>query len=137
MSCILRASGKNFNVDKFLSQTRLQPCAVFKKGEPKNKSNPNGRKSELSGINIVVSSADFDQLDEQIQDAIKFLEKNKREIKNLIEFSGADNLSEIDFAIEKRDIWMQTDYFPSKLLVLAGALGLGIRISVFPSENGK
>jgi len=137
MSCILRASGKNFDVDKFLSQTKLQPCAVFKKGKPKYQARPKGKKNEFSGINIEVSNADFNQLDQQIQDAIKFLQKNKDEVRNLIDFLGLDSESEIDFAIEKRNVRAQTDYFPPKLLVLAGTLGLGIRLSIYPCDEGR
>ena len=137
MSCVLRAAGKNFDVDKFLSQTTLQPCAVFKKGEPERKSKPTGKKNEYSGINIEVSSADLNQLNQQIQDAVRFLEKNMNEVRSLAQSPGLDIEPELDFAIEKRDVYVQADYLPPKILVLAGSLGLGIRLSVYPVDEGS
>ncbi|MEI8010890.1 MAG: hypothetical protein WCI27_00210 [Candidatus Omnitrophota bacterium] len=132
MSCMLRVSGKNFNVDEFLLQTALHPCAVFVKGAPQYKSKPNGKKNECSGINIEMSGADFDQLEEQIRDVMMFLETNFQAIRNLVVFAGSDSKAEIDFAIAERRTCVQTDYFPPALLALPGMLGLGLRVSVYP-----
>ena len=132
MSCMLRVGGKKFDVDKFLALSKLKPTDVFRKGEPRSKAKPNGKKNEISSINISVSKADFTQVNKQIADAIKFLQKNKTEIRGLTQSLGVDN-SELDFGIVKRNVAVQTDCLPPDLISLAGNLGLGISMTLYPN----
>jgi hypothetical protein len=55
-----------------------------------------------------------------------FLEHSK-----LIKFAGVENVH-LDFGIERRDTFTQYDYFPPKLLTLAGELGIRIELSQYP-----
>ena len=96
-----------------------------------------GDKNKISGINVEVSRADFNQLKVQVSDTIRFLETNKGQIEKLVKFCGAVGTIELDFAIEKRDVVVQTDSFPSRLLYLAGNLGLGICLSQYPVSDNK
>jgi len=126
---MLRASGKNFGVDTFLKKTNLKASAVFRRGEPKSVNNP--RKVYLrSGVNIVVSNASFDNIRKQVKDAIRFLEKNKAEIKRLMKFKGIEG-AELDFGASKKDQFIQEVEFPSELIVLASSLGLSIKLSQY------
>jgi hypothetical protein len=138
MSCVIRLVGKNLDVDKLMAKSKLKPAAVFRKGEPKIKTNPKSKKNEVSGIAIDVSDAGFDDLDAQVQDAIKFLGKNKNEIKKFVRLAGAAGKPQLDFAIERRNVLFQTDYLAPQLLMLAGNLGLGICLSQYPQgETGE
>lgn len=134
MSCVLRAGGKRFDVDVFLKGTKLSPCAVFRKGELIG-TDPKGEKRNMSGLNIDVGSASFDDFKRQIKDAINFLHDNKAEIKKLVKAKGLDEPPELDFAIRKRDSFAQSDLFPAKLVALAGSMGLSIRLSQYPIED--
>jgi hypothetical protein len=62
MSCVLRAAGKNFDVDTFLKKNGLTPLAVFRRGEPKSRNNLRARKNVQSSINVSVSNASFDAI---------------------------------------------------------------------------
>jgi len=131
MSCILRAAGKKFNVEDFLKISKLKPCAVYRKGEPRFKTKPKSHIATCSGVNIKVSNADFSNLKKQIKDTVKYLEKNKNEVKKLAKFPGLDSEPNLDFGIALRDVPAQSDYFPPELLLLAGKLGIGIEFSLY------
>lgn len=132
MSCILRACGENFNVDRFLAETKLKPGAIYRKGDPRLKLKPTGKKNKSSGINFEVSQAGFHQLDRQIRDAIRYLQKHKNEIKKLVKYPGVEKNCELDFGIGTKPVAVQSDQFPPQLLLLAGNLGLKITVSRYP-----
>jgi hypothetical protein len=135
MSCVLRVNGSDFLVDRFLDNSDLVPCVVYRKGEPRSSaSKSNSKIHETSGLNVDVSKADFDNLDGQIRDAISFLEQHKMELERLCRFPGVERLT-LDFGIAKRDVIAQSDYFPAELLYLAGSLEISIELSQYPIEN--
>jgi hypothetical protein len=135
MSCVLRADGSDFLVDRFLEGSELTPCTVYRMGEPRFTAiRSQGKVHESSGFHVSVSDSDFDNLHGQIQDAISFLEKNKVELERLRTFPGVERLT-LDFGIARRDISAQYDYFPPELLYLAGSLGVGIELSQYPVED--
>jgi hypothetical protein len=115
-------------VDAFLTGSTLEPCQVFYRGEPKFKTRPEGGISQCSGFNAEVSLADFCELSSQIEDAISFLQENEDEMKRLVEFAGVESV-EVDFAIEQRDVFVQSDNFPANLLLLCGQLGIELTVS--------
>ena len=59
MSCILRFWGEDFDVDAFIEQSGIAAYSIFRKGEPKYESKPDGEKNIGSGCMIEVSKADF------------------------------------------------------------------------------
>jgi hypothetical protein len=131
MSCVLRIYGKKFNLDTFLSQTSLKPSAVFRKGEPRIKDNPKGKKILQNGVNIGVSYASFHDLDGQIRDAIKFLKENKKELRRIIASKEINGIWVLDFAIKRRDVAVQCEEFPQELLLLMGSLGVTLQVSYY------
>ncbi|MGA3283941.1 MAG: DUF4279 domain-containing protein [Verrucomicrobiota bacterium] len=131
MSCLLRATGENFEVDAFLQTSKLRPNTVQHKGQLRRKNKPDGGKSEFSGLSCVVSEKDFNDLEGQIAEAIEFLKSNRVHLQKLVKFPGIEDVR-LDFGIERRDEFSQCDYFPSKLLCLAGELGIGIELSQYP-----
>jgi hypothetical protein len=96
MSCVLRVGGANFAVEELLADSQFKPSAVFRAGEPRSPSKPEGRKRAFSGFNFDVSEADFSRLTVQIKDATRFLEENKKELFRLATFSGMEEIS-LDF----------------------------------------
>ena len=75
MAAVLRACGAEFDPDRFCSESGLEPCKLYRRGEsmlPATK--PEARKHEKSGINIVVSEADFHEFPRQVAEAAAFLE---------------------------------------------------------------
>ena len=130
MPCHLEATGRNFDVDRFLKQTELKPYLVFRKGEPRFK---HIRKDELmkySGLRVNVSKAGFNNLGGQIQGAIRFLKKNKTALRKLSGFPGVKCVY-LDFGYEWREAVAQFDYLPTELIRLAGLSGIGIEMSLY------
>jgi hypothetical protein len=135
MSCVLRATGTNFDVDEFLKTSSLDALAAFHRGEVQSPSSSVTRKSDCSGMNVSVSTRDVSDLRGQIEDAIEFLSKNDRELKRLRDFPGLQRM-DLDFPIEDRDVVYQRDAFPHKLLSLLGELGIGLIVSRYPAHSG-
>jgi hypothetical protein len=123
--CVLRAAGVRIDVDKFTESSVLSPCEIYRKGEPKGR---RGRLHEKSGLNVVVSEASGDDLQQQIEDALKFLDRHGAEVERLL--SHAEEAS-LDFGIWQRGEFAHYCHFPPELLRLVGSLGLGIEISVY------
>jgi hypothetical protein len=132
MGCVLRVSGKRFDVDAFLSQSQLEPLTVWHHGEPRApSSSPTGLQNASSGMNVSVSTRVFSDLQGQINDSIGFLRTHSEELLRLKVFPGCESI-EIDFPLEDRDVAVQTDILPPDLLSLLGSLGMTLAISRYP-----
>lgn len=135
MACTLRAGGKHFDVDGFLSKSKLKPCAIFRRGEPRSSHDAKSKKRTHSGINIPVSNASLDNFRRQIRDAVQFLIKNKAEIRKLTQFKGVEGV-ELDFGTSrKEDTFILEFLFPAELTALSGNLGVEIRLSSYPVSD--
>ena len=132
MSCVLRISGKKFNLDEFLNSSSLKPSVVFRKGAPRFKRNPKDRKIVQSAVNVKVSNASFNKLDSQIKGAIKFLRTNKKELRRITTSKKIKGELVLDFGVAKRDVAAQTDEFPAELLLLLGTMGIKLQVSHYP-----
>jgi hypothetical protein len=143
--CVLRAKGKDFDVDLFLQNSPIEPCAVYRRGEPRLPgSQPQGPTCEASGFNATVSMKEWDDLGGQIADAKLFLTSHRAELDRLRSFAGVEGL-EIDFPIPLRigrnDVAVQCEHFPADLILAAGSLGIDLAFSIWPparpsSEDG-
>ena len=131
MGCVLRASGRHFDVDEYLRKSPLTDYHVYRKGEPRFSTKPRGEKNKTTGINIAISYRSFNSLSRQIKAAISFLKKNRTEIGRLARFKGLDGAPVLDFGINKRDLPGQFYCFPAELVSLAGKLGLAIELSQY------
>jgi len=138
MACILTISGENLDVEEFIQKTGLQPYKKFIKGEPTIRTKPEGKKHPFSGLSLEASGADFNQLEKQIEDAIKFLKLNKGKLRQISATKEVD-FATLDFGIELRidfeSVVYQFEHFPSELLKLAGELEIGLDISLYPSPS--
>jgi hypothetical protein len=127
VSCVLRAGGPSFDVKTFCVETSL---SVVAKHETGDRLLPSSKPAQSSGLNVIVSEADFADLGQQIKDAMAFLETNADEVRRLVSFPGVVEVT-LDFGLERRDVPAQVDTFPASLVSLAGALGLGITVSQY------
>jgi len=137
MSCVLRASGEDFEVDDFLKGSPLKALVVVHRGDARVPGSTSTDSShERSGMNISVSTREFSDLSGQIEDAIQFLSENSPELRRLRDFSSVEEI-QLDFPIEDRDVVFQRDTFPNKLLVLMGELGVGLTVSRYPTSESS
>jgi hypothetical protein len=132
MSCVLRASGIDFDADVFLKTfDYMKPCAIFKKGETRYpNSNPYGKKFDISGLNFSIGLEDHMNFNKQVDDAIDYLKKNESFIKSLVKFNGIDFVS-LDFGVEEVTGW-PTYTFPIELILAASRLNIALQISIYP-----
>jgi len=128
--CVLRASGDYFDPQGFLTDSAFVPCNVFRKGERKAQD----RSWTTSGFTVVVSEASGDDLAQQIQDAIEFLRMHREEVVRLGRFEGLDGV-DLDFGVNRKNGFLQSSYLPPELVTLAGALGVGVEISIYGEDE--
>lgn len=139
MSCLLRIAGRTLDVDAYLARPAgLSPIAVFRRGEPRFRlTEPKGKKHLRSGLNVVVSGKEDDDLAGQVKDALRFLSAKGPAIRALVRRKGVETAA-LDFGVERRaDALVQVDVFPAALALQAGKLGLSLQISHYPAERRK
>jgi hypothetical protein len=135
--CVLRVTGRQLDVDQHLAASGLTADKVFHAGEPRWMSQPNGERHEVSGFTVEVSRGSWSRLDDQANDAISFLKQHEDAIARV----GADPAVEdmrldfrVNLRIDRQTVMAQFDYFPPELVARAGALGLGLEISIYPVD---
>jgi hypothetical protein len=135
--CVLRVSGESFDAEKYLSLSGLTANRVFHAGEPRFTSKPDGKRNQSSGFSVDVSDAPWDSVRGQVEDAVAFLREHEPALTMLRSAPGVEDMR-LDFAVDLRidrvHIMAQFDYFPPELVARAGALGLGLEISVYPRD---
>lgn len=132
---MLRASGDDFDVDEFLLDCELEPNRIFRKGTPRfPASQPDGPVLKSSGLNFVVSDADFSELDIQMQDALAFLSEHKEFVAKLRDYPGVESLG-IDFGAEIHPPGWYSFHFTCDLLLAIGSLGIELELSVYPVQE--
>jgi hypothetical protein len=133
MSCMLRAEGSKKAVLQLREMWKAQNVSYYIKGERRFPKNPTSKLNNYSGIGALVSEADFDRVDLQVKDAVKYLKKNEGILKKLGDLRFKE--MKIDFGIEKRNVWAQFEFFPPTLLKLAGNLNIGLEISLYQADE--
>ena len=134
MSAVLRAQGEGFDVELFLAESSLEPDNVYQKGAPVASDKENGSPRTASGFSLTVSQADFSDLEAQIRDAILFLDEYEDELRRLGSFDGVEAIS-LDFGVQRQEVAVQTDLFPSDLLWRAGALDIWIAVTHYSTAE--
>ena len=127
--CVLRVLGGSFDVDAFLAHSTLEPYEVHRRGEAR-------RKTEVftdSGFCIDVSEVNG-KISDEVIDAIQFLSTHTLELHRLQQFPGVTELT-LDFGYYARRVLAQYDYLPPALLIRAGSLGIGIKLSLYHSSD--
>jgi len=137
--CVLRAFGEHFDVDAFVKGTSLGPYEVCRRGERRFPgSKHSADTNEYSGVKIAVSNKGWDDLPGQIEDAVSFLAANFDSLRELVGFPDVEVVKldfPIDLRIDGKTIVGQFDYLPPDLIRWAGRLGIGIEMSVYPTDE--
>jgi hypothetical protein len=132
MSCVLRIDGKDFKVDDFLKSSNLKPYRIYRKGE---KIEIGKRKlEEGSGCSFDLSTANFNDFEQQRKDAVKFLKTHFDKLNTVFSYGlSKSEIPTIDFGTATRmhNVEIQCDYLEPELLKLAGNLNFGIEISQY------
>ena len=74
--CVLRVTGESLDAELHLGRSGLTACKVFRAGEPRSQSDPEGSRHGLSGFTVDVSRHSGANLPAQITDAIAFLKEH-------------------------------------------------------------
>jgi hypothetical protein len=82
---------------------------------------------------VEVSSPPDEDLGKQIEDALEFLNQYRDELSRLADTRGLTDLR-LDFGVSRKDVFVQSSYFPPELLKVAGSLGIGIEISIYGTD---
>lgn len=124
---MLRVSGTDFDPEAFLVESELRAGAnpIYRRGEPR----PGGRDTwQSSGFHVAVSDAELSDLRGQIRDAVRFLSLYEEELQRLGRFEGVEAVC-LDFAIDRKDVAVQSEVFDAELLWRAGALDIDLVVS--------
>jgi hypothetical protein len=135
--CVLRATGKTFDAEAYLALSELTAESVFRAGEPRFKSQPDGERNEQSGFTVDVSRGSWANLLDQVADAIDFLKEHEQALTMLRAVPGVEDMRldfPVDLRIDRQKVMAQFDYFPPELVSRAGALGLGLELSIYPRD---
>ena len=127
---VLHVDGEEFDPDSLLPSLSLRPYRVYRKGDP------TGRRGQLhtsSGFCCDVSSVDG-LLSAEAADALEFLSKHRADLARIREDPTVRDLR-IDFGYYRRDVAVQCDYLSPELLRLAGELGIGFELSLYPTPE--
>jgi hypothetical protein len=117
-------------VDSLLKLSPVAPCSTYRKGEPRS-SRPNSKISTTSGVNLLVSDAEFEEVERQISDAREFLQVHAVALKTMRKVAGVVRVG-LDFGIDKRDVLVQVDSFPADLLSLLVEIDCSLVLTQFP-----
>jgi hypothetical protein len=132
MSAVIKAKGEHFDVDAFLLGCTLPVCSVYRRGQPIFRRA--GPVHMSSGVHTVASDADFDQFARQEAEATGFLRNHFEQLRRLRSFPGIESVT-LHFGIDRRNVYIQCDSLSPELVTLAGSLGLGISLSIYPGPH--
>lgn len=134
---VLHVTGDGFDPDDVLPSLSLRPYRVWRRGEPLAATGPrSARVYESGGFCCDVSEAGG-ILADQAADALKFLDEHRAALASLRDHPAVDDLR-IDFGhyqrIDGERVVVQCDYLGPELLRLAGELGVGFELSLYPAR---
>ena len=114
--CMLQASGKGFRAAEFISK---HPIA--------------GARDKGSLLVVLVSDKDGADLPGQIADAMFFLSTNAEALRTLKEEFGCT--VSLNFGVWQKGTPSQSVSFPASLIATAGALRVGIEVSLYAAKS--
>ena len=114
--CMLQASGKGFRAADFIAKHPIS-----------------GARDKGSLLVVFVSEKDGADLPGQIADAIFFLSTNAEALRALVEEFGCT--ASLDFGVWRKGTLSQTVSFPASLIATAGALRIGIDVSLYVAKS--
>ena len=98
---------------------------------------PDGRRHRRSGFSVPVVDTAPASLHEQVAEAVAFLDRFAADIREL-QATGTVEDIRLDFPVKARagrEVAAQFELFPAELVRKAGALGIALEISLYPSDD--
>lgn len=135
--CVLRVVGRELDAAGYLATSKLTAYKVFRAGEPRFLSNPGRGRHAVSGFSVAVSDPSGKDLRGQVEDAVAFLAQHEDELLTLRSTPGVEDVRldfPVDLRIDRRNVMAQFEYLPPELIRRAGALGMGIELSIYPED---
>ena len=130
--CLLKVYSDTKSFKSFEKTTRVPVYSIYEKGDRQAK-----RKVHKDfKISFDISEKDWDDFEGQVQDAIIFLTKYRKDLKTLFKTHKVTT-AYLDFPIYSRlqgDIVNQNDSLPKELILIAGKLSLGIEMSIYSKD---
>lgn len=136
MSCILRVSGEDLDIEALLSNVPIAPYRIWKKGDARTL---RGMVHKDSGANFMVSKAEMDEFPRQAIDATIFLENNAALIARMAAFSSVQEIV-LDFGVSLHEgNAAQYCHLSPKLIQLAASSCIALEIShyLFSDDNSS
>ena len=110
--CVLRVRGDGFAAETFAAGHVLPYERIWK-----------------DSFNALASDCEGDDLLGQVKDSIQFL----REHVSTLQALGAEGVEmSLDFGLWEKDTFTQSFVLPAELVRIAGELGVGLGISLYP-----
>jgi hypothetical protein len=126
VSCILRISGEQLDIDALIAQHNISPCNVWRKGEQRTY---NKKIHTNSGASFITSDADFDEFETQLRDATTFLDLNTLAITSMTSMQGVQ-FATLDFGFSLyEDSIAQSCFFPIEFIRLLGKTGVALEVT--------
>ena len=130
MACVLHFTGDAAEVRELELLCPTEPCAVFRKGEPRS-ARPGARPAGTSGISVVASEADIEELELQQAEALVYLKAHHDRLLAMRSVAAVEAGS-IDFGIAMRDVIVPGDSFEPDLLAEIASLRMRLVLSQYP-----
>lgn len=138
MSCVLRFSAPDCDVDAIAATLNLPIESLYRQGEPRTVLRSRGPFTE-SGFHIITSEAAFEEFKLQVSETIAFIKSHRVALQQLAAIAASlpGYRLVFDFGITTRmfDVPAQVDYFPPELVRLIGELNAGIEFSQYPPSE--
>jgi hypothetical protein len=133
--CVLRVAVYRKTLADFLSGTLLPVYESHDKTTPQRFGPDKGKAYGYAGFQSAVSQKEWDDLPGQVANAIRFLRRYRDDLKRLRDdFKVHDIILDFPyyFRIGKNDVAVQWDFLPPALISIAGGLGIGIEMTLYP-----
>lgn len=134
MSCILRVYGDHLDPDALIRAGGIEHYSLWRIGERRFPDDEASRRNASSGVRYRVSDADFSELNQQIEDAIRYFRENMPALKRISGFNGVEE-AVADFGVDLKPPGLASFCFPPELLTLAGEASVHLMISVYPVSD--
>ncbi|WOB10116.1 hypothetical protein [Piscinibacter gummiphilus] len=131
MTCLLRVSSQNVDVDTLLVDAHAQPLSVWRKGDRRF---PRSTPSSTNGVSFLMSNAEFCQFMAQREDVLTFLHENAAWLRRLGSLHGVEIVA--DFGVETHPPHWDSFVFEPVLLAALSEAGASLELSVYPAPPG-
>jgi len=122
----------------FLSETRFPYCDEHDRTTLQRFGRYKGKPYGYAGFQTWVSRGKFNDMPGQVAAAIRFLRRHRGELRRLRSEFKTKEMT-LDFGYNLRigtdGIAIQWDFLPPTLITLAGELGIGIEMTLYPPDR--